>query len=178
LKKKLRKINKEIIVIAHNIRSAFNVGSIFRTSDAAGVSRIILGGYCPYPPHPKLLKVSLGAEKTIPYEKCGRIWRKIVDFKKQDYQIIALEKNKEAENIFNFKPKFPLVLILGNEKKGLSPKILKHCDKVLFIPMQGRKESLNVSVAYGIAAYQLTTKLKNNNLKLWGKFKKSASKKN
>lgn len=155
-KKKPPKINKEVIVIAHNIRSAFNVGSIFRTSDAAGISKIILGGYCPHPPHPKLLKVSLGAEETIPYEKCGQIWRKVVELKKQGYQIIALEKNKKAKNIFDFKPKFPLVLILGNEKKGLSPKILKYCDRIVFIPMNGRKESLNVSVAYGISVYQLT----------------------
>lgn len=155
MNKKLLKINKKIIVIAHNIRSAFNVGSIFRTSDAAGVSQIILSGYCPHPPHPHLLKVSLGAEKVIPYEKCNQTWRKIIDLKKLGYQIIALEKTKQAKNIFNFKPKFPLVLILGNEKKGLSSKILKYCDEVVFIPMRGYKESLNVSVAYGIAIYQL-----------------------
>ncbi len=159
-KKKKRKLsnrlpNKEIIVIAHNIRSAFNVGSIFRTSDAAGVSQVILGGYCAHPPHPKLLKVSLGAEKTIPYEKCRQSWRRIDDLKKQGYQIIALEKIRQAENIFNFKPRFPLALILGNEKRGLSSEILKRCDKVVFIPMQGYKESLNVSVAFGIAIYQL-----------------------
>ena len=158
LKRKLPKNNKEIIVIPHNIRSAFNVGSIFRTSDAAGVSQIILSGYCPCPPHPKLLKVSLGAEETIPYQKRGQIWQSLENFKKQGHQIIALEKTKRAENIFNFKPKFPLVLVLGNEKKGLSPKILKRCDKIVFIPMRGHKESLNVSVAYGIAIYQLTKK--------------------
>jgi len=154
--KKLPKTNNEVIVIAHNIRSAFNVGSIFRTSDAAGIRKIILGGYCPSPPHPKLLKVSLGAEKSIPYEKCGQVWREAIDLKKQGYQIVALEKTKQAKNIFNFKPKFPLVLILGNEKRGLSPKILSYCDEVVFIPMKGQKESLNVSVAYGISIYQLT----------------------
>jgi len=161
--KKSPKTSKEIIVFAHNIRSAFNVGSIFRTSDAAGIHRIILGGYSAYPPHPKLLKVSLGAEKTIPYERCAQSWRKIDDFKKQQYQIVALEKTGQAENIFNFKPEFPMVLILGNEKKGLSPKILKKCDKIVSIPMRGKKESLNVSVAYGIAVYQLAANLKNNN---------------
>jgi len=155
LNRRLPKTNEEIIVIAHNIRSAFNVGSIFRTSDAAGVDKIILGGYCAHPPHPKLLKVSLGAEKTVSFEKCGQSWQKIDNLQKQGYQILALEKTKQAENIFNFKPKFPLVLILGNERKGLSPKILRRCDKVVSIPMQGNKESLNVSVAYGIAIYQL-----------------------
>ena len=162
LNKKSLKINKEILVIAHNIRSAFNVGSIFRTSDAAGVSQITLSGYSAHPPHPKLLKVSLGAEETVPYEKSGQIWRKIADLKKQGYQIIALEKTKKAKNIFNFKPKFPLVLILGNEKMGLSPKILKRCDGVVFIPMRGYKESLNVSVAFGIAVYQLVHNFNKN----------------
>jgi len=159
LNKKLPEIKKEIVVLAHNIRSAFNVGSIFRTSDAAGVSRIILSGYSAHPPHPKLLKVSLGAEEIIPYEKCGQGWRKIDEFKKQGYQIVALEKTRQAKNVFRLRPTFPLVLILGNEKKGLSPKILKRCDQVVFIPMRGRKESLNVSVAFGIAVYQLANYL-------------------
>lgn len=162
LRKKSRKINQEITVLVHNVRSAFNVGSIFRTSDAAGISKIILGGYCPHPPHPKLLKVSLGAEKTVPYEKCGQTWRKVADLKKQGCQIVALERTGQAKNIFNFKPRFPLALILGNEKKGLSPKILRRCDEIVFIPMNGQKESLNVSVAYGIAAYQLMKHLTKN----------------
>jgi len=141
--------------LAHNVRSAFNVGSIFRTSDGAGVSQIILGGYSASPPHPKVLKVSLNSEKTVPYENCWQVWRKIDSLKRQGYQIIALEKARQAKNIFNFKPKKSAVLILGNEKRGLSKEILKRCDQVLFIPMRGDKESLNVSVAFGIAIYQL-----------------------
>lgn len=155
LRKESPKTNKKIIVLVHNVRSAFNVGSIFRTADGAGVSQIILGGYSASPPHPKVLKVSLDAEKTVPYENCQQIWRKIDSLKKQGYQIIALEKNKQAKNIFNFKPEKSAALILGNEKRGLSKKILKRCDKVVFIPMRGKKESLNVSVAFGIAIYQL-----------------------
>ncbi|MBU2037435.1 RNA methyltransferase [Patescibacteria group bacterium] len=145
----------KIIVICHNIRSAFNVGSIFRTADGAGVSKIILGGYSASPPHPKLAKTALGAEKTMPYERVWLTWRVIEELKKQGYGIVALEKGRGAKNIFQFKPKFPLVLVLGNEVRGLSKEILQRCDRIVSIPMVGKKESLNVSVAFGVGIYQL-----------------------
>lgn len=148
-------MKENFIIVVHNIRSAFNVGSIFRTADAAGADGIILSGYSAVPPHPRLLKVSLGAENTIPWEKCREIWRRINEYRKLKYQIIALENNVSGRDIFSFKPAPPIVLILGNEKTGLSEKILRRCDEVLYIPMRGRKESLNVSVAFGIAAYYL-----------------------
>jgi len=147
---------KKIIVICHNIRSAFNIGSIFRTADGVGVSKIILGGYSAYPPHPKIEKVALGAQNSMPHERFWQTWQVIENLKKKGYHIVALEQNKKAKNIFNFKPKYPLALIVGNEKRGLSKKILTRCDKIVFIPMHGHKESLNVSVAFGIAIYQLT----------------------
>ena len=150
-----KKSTDEIIVICHNIRSAFNVGSIFRTADGAGVDKIILGGYSAHPPHPKLIKTALGAEEVVPYERVWQTWRAIEDLKKRGYYIVALEKTNRAENIFNFKPKFPLALIVGNEKRGLSKEILRRCDEIVFIPMRGQKESLNVAVAFGIAAYTI-----------------------
>jgi len=146
---------KRIVVICHNIRSAFNVGSIFRTADGAGIRKIILGGYSAHPPHPKLLKTALGAERIVPYELIWQTWRVIDKLKNDGYNIIALEKNSQAKNIFKFKPKFPLALVLGNEVKGISKEILKRCDDVVFIPMRGKKESLNVSVAFGAAVYTL-----------------------
>lgn len=151
------KYGKEIIVICHNIRSAYNVGSIFRTADGAGVAKIILGGYSAHPPHPQISKTALGAEKIVPFEKNRQIWLAIERLKKDGYQIVALENNinLKIENIFKFKPKFPLVLILGNEVGGLSKDILKRCDKIIYIPMAGEKESLNVSVAFGVAIYVL-----------------------
>ncbi|MBU3901204.1 RNA methyltransferase [Patescibacteria group bacterium] len=145
----------KIIIVCHNIRSAFNVGSIFRTADGAGASKIILGGYSAHPPHPKLAKTALGAEKTIPYERIWSTWRAIDELKEQGYQIVALEKCRGAKNIFQFNPKFPLALALGNEVRGLSKEILKRCDEIVFIPMAGKKESLNVSVAFGVGIYQL-----------------------
>jgi len=143
------------VVICHNIRSAFNIGSIFRTADGAGVSKIILGGYSAHPPHPKITKTALGAEKNIPHERVWPTWRAIEDLKKKGYHIVALEQNIRAKNIFLHLPEFPLALIIGNEVKGLSKKILERCDEIVFIPMKGHKESLNVSVAFGIAIYTM-----------------------
>ena len=164
-KESTKKSIDKIVVVCHNIRSAFNVGSIFRTADGAGVSEIILGGYCAHPPHPKLAKTALGAQQYVPYEQVWQTWRAIDKLKEDGYNVMALEKTKavypelpkakRAKNIFNFKPKFPLALVLGNEIKGLSREILKRCDDVVFIPMRGKKESLNVSVAFGVAIYQL-----------------------
>jgi tRNA G18 (ribose-2'-O)-methylase SpoU len=150
----------KIVVVCHNIRSAFNVGAIFRTADGAGVSRIILGGYSAHPPHPKLAKTALGAQNYITFERVWQTWRAIDKLKKQGYRIVALEKIKGARNLFEYKPEFPLALVVGNEVKGLSKEIRRRCDDTVFIPMRGSKESLNVSVAFGVAIYQLT---KNNN---------------
>lgn len=151
----MSKIDNNLIVVCYNIRSAFNVGSIFRTSDAVGVDKIILGGYSAHPPHPKLEKTALGTEKIVAFERIWQTWRLLDKLKKEGYNIIALEKTNGAKNIFEFKPQFPMVLILGNEVNGLSKQILNRCDEIVFIPMSGAKESLNVSVAFGIAAYQL-----------------------
>lgn len=155
-KKLTKKSVDKTVVICHNIRSAFNVGSIFRTADGAGVGKIILGGYSAHPPHPKLIKTALGAEQSVPYERVWQTWRALDDLKKKGYHIVALEKNSQAENIFKFKLRFPLALVLGNEVKGLSGEILKRCDKIVFLPMRGQKESLNVSVAFGAAIYQIS----------------------
>ncbi len=147
--------DNKLVVVCHNIRSAFNIGSIFRTADGAGADKIILGGYSAFPPHPKLVKTALGAEKTVPHERVWQTWRAIDSLKEQGYKIVALEKCRGAKNIFQFKPKFPMALVLGNEVKGLSREILKRCDDVVFIPMAGKKESLNVSVAFGVGIYTL-----------------------
>lgn len=146
---------REIYIILDNIRSRENVGSIFRTADAAGVSKIYLCGITPTPPHEKISKTALGAETYVPWEYFKETWRLLAKLKKEGINIVALEQIKESIDLFKFKPKFPLALVLGNEVNGLSPRILKYCDKKISIPMYGKKESLNVSVAAGIALYQL-----------------------
>lgn len=148
---------RKLIVILDNIRSRENVGSIFRTADAAGVEKIYLCGITPCPPHTKISKTALGAEKTVAWGYYKQTWRLMEEFKKDKINIVALEQTKDAIDIFKFKPptRTPLVLVLGNEVRGLSSKILKYCDKKIAIPMYGEKESLNVAVAFGIAVYQM-----------------------
>ena len=146
---------KEFYVICDNIRSLENIGSIFRTADALGVSKIFLCGISGKPPHHKISKTALGAEKTIAFEYYKQIGRLIDKLKKDKISIIALEQSKDAILYLKFKPRFPLALIVGNEVKGISKAILKKCDKVIELPMAGKKESLNVSVAFGVAGYHI-----------------------
>jgi tRNA G18 (ribose-2'-O)-methylase SpoU len=136
-------MNKDFFVIAHNIRSLYNVGSIFRTADAFGATKIYLTGYTGAPQNPvqqkRIAKSALGAEKWMPWEYKKSAARLIKDLKLKKVNIIALENNVKALSLSKFKPK----------------PILKLCDKTLEIPMLGKKESLNVSVAFGIAAYKI-----------------------
>jgi 23S rRNA (guanosine2251-2'-O)-methyltransferase len=147
--------NKKIAVVLDNIRSRENVGSIFRTADAAGVSKIYLCGITPKPPHEKISKTALGADTYIPWEYCKDTWRLLGKLIKEGNYVIALEKTKNADNIFKIKIKSPTALVVGNEINGLSKNILKHADITAHIPMAGRKESLNVAVATGIALYAI-----------------------
>jgi len=159
---KKKKTIKEIIVILDNIRSTYNVGAIFRSADAAGVNRIYLCGITPTPPNPKISKVALGAENYITWVKAKTTWHLLEKLKQDGYFIIALEQGGKAKNIF--KNKFnkkhnKVALLLGPEVKGLSNKILKRVNGLLEIPMFGKKESLNVAVAFGIAIYQIYNSL-------------------
>lgn len=131
------------------------MGSIFRTADAVGVGKIYLCGITPTPPHEKISKTALGAEDYVPWEYCKQTWRLLDKLHKEGINIVALEQTKESIDIFKFESKYPLVLVLGNEVKGLSLKILKYCDKKISIPIYGKKESLNVAVAAGIALYHI-----------------------
>jgi len=146
------------ILILPNIRSAHNVGAMFRTADGAGADKIYLTGYTPCPPHPRLDKVSLGAEKSVKWEYCKQAGRLLGKLKKMGYNIVALEQTKKSKNIFNWKPKFPLALILGNEKTGVEKNLLKYCSETVEIPMRGIKQSLNVSVAGGVAMYYINNR--------------------
>jgi len=160
-------MKREIIVILNNIRSRENVGSIFRTADAAGVSRLYLCGITPVPSasggatgqapqHDKIAKTALGAENYVPWSYIRNTGQIVTKLKKEGIQVVALEQTKDAENIFQLGSlASKLALILGNEVNGISPALLKKCDKKISIPMYGKKESLNVSVAFGVAVFQL-----------------------
>ncbi len=152
-------MKKEFFVICDNIRSLENIGSIFRTADALGVAKIYLCGISGRPPHQKISKTALGAEKTVAWEYHKQTWRLIENLKQEKIQIISLEQTKNSIDYKKLKPKFPLALVIGNEVKGISKKVLSLSDKIIYLPMKGKKESLNVSVAFGVAGYQIN---KNN----------------
>lgn len=151
----MKKDKKKLYVICHDIRSAFNVGSIFRTADALGVEKIFLCGYTPTPKDEKVKKTALGAEESVGWEKCGQTWRTIEGLKKQGVFVVALEQSPKSIMHYKFRPKWPLALVLGNEVKGLPKSILDRCDAVVELPMLGEKESLNVGVAFGAVGYEL-----------------------
>ena len=146
---------KDFFVVADNIRSLENIGSIFRTADALAVTKIFLCGISGKPPHHKITKTALGAENMVPFEHHKQTWRLIERLKKDKIFIVALEQDKKAIIYTKFKPKFPLALIIGNEVRGISKKILKKSDKIIYLPMLGGKESLNVSVAFGVTGYYI-----------------------
>lgn len=156
-----------MVAILYNIRSLYNVGSIFRTADAAGFSKLYLCGITPSPldrfgkPRMQLAKVALGAEKYVEWEKVKSTSRLIDKLKNPStgggYKIFAIEqdKNSVAYNKIKVAEKEKVALIVGNEIKGLPKSVLDKSDKILEIPMKGKKESLNVGVAFGIVAFSL-----------------------
>ena len=149
-------MNIKISAILHNIRSTYNVGAIFRTADAVGIDKLYLTGYTPTPDkNKKIEKTALGAEKYVAWEYYRNISYLLKKLKKEGFQIVALEQSSQSIPYYKFKPKFPLVLIVGNEVRGLTKKILSRADYIIEIPMFGKKESLNVAVAFGIVAYYL-----------------------
>ncbi len=161
-------MKKDFFVIANNIRSLFNVGSVFRTADAFSVSKIFLTGYTPAPDNlkhkSKINKTALGAEDFVLWEKKKSAGLVIKHLKKQGIKIVALENNinsslpplfKRGGEMQILAKKSGIALLLGEEVKGINISLLKQCDYLLTIPMSGKKESLNVSVAFGIAAYEI-----------------------
>lgn len=147
--------NKDFYIIAHNIRSLYNVGTIFRTADALGVSRLFLSGYTGCPPNPQISKVALGSERSLAWEQVKNIGRLLIDLRQRKVTIVALEKNPSALNYLKYKPIFPLALIIGNEVRGISKQLLTQAQTVIALPMYGTKESLNVGVALGAIGYYL-----------------------
>jgi len=148
---------KEVVVIAHNVRSMYNVGSIFRTAEGAGVAKLYLTGYTPYPPRPEIAKVALGSEKRLSWEQIGRVGDLISDLKQSGYLIVALEQDNRSIDYRKFRPtKSKVALIVGNEVRGVSKPLRDVSDVIIEIPMKGQRKSLNVSVAFGVAVYQLS----------------------
>ncbi|MEI8229514.1 MAG: RNA methyltransferase [Candidatus Peregrinibacteria bacterium] len=148
-------LRPHIVLLAHNIRSLWNIGSFFRTADAFGVEKIFLTGYTATPPRREISKTALGAEEWIAWEQQDDPVKVIRKLRKEGYSIVALELTKGAIDITKFASPEKVCLILGQEVLGVPEELLKLCDSVVFIPMHGKKESLNVSVAAGVALDRL-----------------------
>jgi 23S rRNA (guanosine2251-2'-O)-methyltransferase len=155
-------MKKEVYLLLHDIRSTHNVGSIFRTADAAGISKIYISGYTPRPinqfgkPIKEIAKTALGAEQTIPWEDCGKTPTSLIKkLKNKGVQVIALEQDANSVDYKKIKVKYPMLFVLGNEVEGVSKSLLKHTDVICEIPMRGKKESLNVGVSFGVAIFRL-----------------------
>ncbi len=145
-----------IYVLLDNVRSVYNVGSIFRTSDAALISKLYLTGYTPHPPRKDIEKTALGAIESVPWEYHKNPIDVIKSLKEKNIKIVALEITNESIPYYKIKPAdFPICLIVGNEITGISNDVLSMCDISVEIPQFGIKHSLNVAVAYGIAVFEL-----------------------
>lgn len=158
----------EIIVIAHNIRSTHNIGAIFRTCEGFGVKQIIISGYSPYPALPddtrlphiaekltsQIHKTALGAEGMVSFE-----YQEMPNFKQlraDGFRIVGLEQDSRAILLPDYTPPFKIALLLGEEVEGIASSLRNQCDDIIEIPMKGKKESFNVSVATGITLYALS----------------------
>lgn len=161
-------MDRNIIVIAHNIRSTHNIGSILRSCDGFGVEKVYFTGYSPYPksvdddrlPHlaekinKQIHKTALGAEQSVKWQKV-EIYEIIAELQNTGFVVVGLEQHAKSVSLNEYHPVNKIALILGEEVHGIPDKIAALCDKFIEIPMTGTKESFNVSVAAGIALYQL-----------------------
>jgi 23S rRNA (guanosine2251-2'-O)-methyltransferase len=146
-------------LLAHNIRSLWNVGSFFRTADAFGVEKIYLTGYTGHPPRKEITKTALGAEEFVEWEHARDPTPFVKELKKDGWQIVALEQTHDAIPLHKFtnpNPNAGILLIVGHELDGVPGNLLALADSVVEIPMKGKKESLNVAVAAGVTLAYLS----------------------
>jgi tRNA G18 (ribose-2'-O)-methylase SpoU len=145
-----------IAVIAHDLRSAHNVGSVFRTADSAGLAHVYLTGFTPTPAHRGVIKTALGAEEAVPWSYHAELTSLLDRLRTDGYTLAALERTEDAVSLESVTAEhFPMALLLGNEVQGIPPDLLAATGLVLALPQYGVKDSLNVSVAFGVAAYGL-----------------------
>lgn len=149
----------KLSLVLPNIRSAHNVGAMFRTADGCGFEKLYLCGYTATPPKVQIDKVSLGAETWMPWEHEPDIIACIQSLKDQGIRIVALEQTRTSISLTDYTPQTPLALVLGHEVDGVSEAVLALADDHVHIDMYGKKESLNVSVAAGIAMHYIKSTL-------------------
>jgi len=142
-----------IYALVENVRSLYNVGAIFRTADGAGVTKLFLTGISGQPPHREIRKVALGAEESVPWEYFPESVTLVEKLQRENIQIVVLEATDKSIPYDQADFRFPVCLVVGHEYNGVSEEIVKRADFLINIPMRGKKISLNVAVAFGIAVY-------------------------
>lgn len=147
-----------IYIVLENIRSMYNVGAAFRTSDAARIKELILCGYTARPPRKEIDKTALGATETVPWRHFPNALDALQWLKQQGVPVAVLEHTDRSHNLMTAEVDFPIALVVGNEVDGVTQEVVAAADLALEIPMYGMKQSLNAAVAYGIAVFQLVQK--------------------
>ena len=148
----------EITLVLDRLRSAFNTGNIFRLADAAGVKEVICCGYTPAPPHPRLEKTAMGADRWVKSRSVDDTLEAVMQLKKEGVSVVAVETAEHAEYVWDHSFRFPLALVLGNEALGIDPRVLAQCDGVVSLPMAGAKTSVNVGNCAAAVLYAILGK--------------------
>ncbi|MCZ7556826.1 MAG: RNA methyltransferase [Bacteroidia bacterium] len=157
----LQKSRNPLVIVVDNVRSLYNVGSIFRSCDGALVQKLYLCGYTPYPPRKEISKTSLSATESVPWEYVYDVTEVLRRLRQEGLAIAALEQTSQSVSCFDLAPEhFPLAVVVGNEITGVSDTVLPYCDLAIDIPMLGAKHSLNVAVATGVLCYECLRVLK------------------
>lgn len=145
-----------VTAVLENIRSLYNVGSMFRTADGACAEKLYLSGYTGCPPRKEIDKTALGSTEAVPWERIPNTYEVIYSLRRKGYRIVCLEQTAGSIPYNQADYSFPMCLVVGNEVDGVSAGLVSECDAAIDIPMSGLKQSLNVAVAFGIALYHIT----------------------
>lgn len=152
-------IRNPIVLVLDNVLDTYNIGSFFRLGDALGVEKIYLCGPCVTPPNLKIHRASVGTWKWVPWQQYDSTLDCVLQLKKDGYQVIACEQDKNSVNFQKAKYKFPVAIIAGSEMEGIKPETLKLVDQIIEIPMYGVNKSLNTLVATSIIGFDIVSKL-------------------
>jgi len=142
-----------IVLVLDNLRSAFNVGNLFRLADVCGVERVVTCGYTATPPHPKLEKTALGTDKVVDHEHFETSVEAVCALKQAGYQVVGIETVEGAKDVWDVEFRFPVAFLLGNEALGVEKDALRECDLFAKLPVFGRKNSLNVANCASAVVY-------------------------
>ncbi len=144
-----------VTVLLDDVRSVYNVGAFFRTADNAGVDEVVLSGITARPPHPRLAKTALGAERAVRWRWVSDPVEEVARLRERGVEVAALETDPRALDLFDWRPRFPVCVVFGHEVDGVGEATRRACDTLVRVPTLGRKQSLNVATAGGVVCYEL-----------------------